>query len=134
MRKPAASELSPVVIRISPMAHIAVGFLALGLSATVFAGPPWFVVLLLIPVAMSIVVARYRTLADRETVTARTLLGRQTVPWEDIDGLRFGRRAWAVARRRDGTEFTLPAVTFSTLPVLTEASGGKVPNPYEREA
>lgn len=116
------------------MAHIAVGFLALGLSATVFAGPPWFVVLLLIPVAMSVVVARYRTLADRETVTARTLFGRQTVPWEDIDGLRFGRRAWAVARRRDGTEFTLPAVTFSTLPVLTEASGGKVPNPYEREA
>lgn len=134
MRKPAASESSPVVIRISPIAHIAVGFLALGLSATVFAGPPWFVVLLLIPVAMSVVVARYRTLADRETVTARTLLGRQTVPWEDIDGLRFGRRAWAVARRRDGTEFTLPAVTFSTLPVLTEASGGKVPNPYEREA
>jgi hypothetical protein len=25
----------------------------------------------------------------------------------------------------------LPAVTFSTLPQLTAASGGKVPNPYQ---
>lgn len=121
-----------MVIRISPMAHIAVGFLTLGLSALVFAGPPWFVVLLVIPVMLSIVIARYRTLADREAVTARTLFGRRTVPWDDIDGLRFGRKAWAVARRRDGSEFTLPAVTFSTLPVLTEASGGRVPNPYEQ--
>jgi hypothetical protein len=24
----------------------------------------------------------------------------------------------------------LPAVTFATLPLLTEASGGRVPNPY----
>ena len=113
------------------MAHIAVGFLTLGLAALVFAGPPWFVVLLLIPVVLSIVIARYRTVAGRDTVTARTLLGSQTVPWDDIDGLRFGRRAWSVARRRDGSEFPLPAVTFSTLPVLTEASGGRVPNPYE---
>ena len=71
--------------------------------------------------------------AGHDTVTARTLLGRQTVAWDEIDGLRFGRQAWAVARRRDGSEFTLPAVTFSTLPVLTEASGGRVPNPYETE-
>jgi hypothetical protein len=113
------------------MAHLAVGFLTLALLAVVFAGPAWFVLLLVIPVALSIVVIRYRTVADRDTVTARTLFGRTTVAWDDIDGLRFGRRAWAVARRRDGSEFALPAVTFSSLPVLTAASGGRVPNPYE---
>jgi PH (Pleckstrin Homology) domain-containing protein len=113
------------------MAHVAVCFLTLGLLAVVLAGPTWFVLLLAIPVALSVVVIRYRTVADRDTVTARTLFGRTTVRWEDIDGLRFGRRAWAVARRRDGEEFALPAVTFSTLPVLTAASGGRVPNPYE---
>ncbi len=113
------------------MAHVAVFFLALALLAVVFAGPPWFALLLLIPVMLSIVVIRYRTVADRDTVTVRTLFGRTTVPWEDIDGLRFGRRAWAVARRHDGTELSLPAVTFSTLPSLTAASGGRVPNPYE---
>jgi hypothetical protein len=113
------------------MAHVAVCLLTLGLLAVVFAGPAWFAVFLAIPVALSIVVIRYRTVANRDTVTVRTLFGSTTVRWEDIDGLRFGRRAWAVARGRDGSEFALPAVTFSTLPVLTAASGGRVPNPYE---
>lgn len=113
------------------MAHVAVFFLALGLLASVLAGPPWFALLLVIPVILSVVVVRYRTVADRDAVTARTLTGRTVVPWDDIDGLRFGRRAWAVARRRDGTEVALPAVTFSTLPLLTTVSGGRVPNPYD---
>jgi hypothetical protein len=82
-------------------------------------------------VLASTVIARYRTVADADTVTARTLVGSQTVPWTDIDGLRFTRSAWARARRRDGSEITLPAVTFATLPLLTAASGGRVPNPYQ---
>lgn len=113
------------------MAHMAVGFLALALLSVVLAGPAWFALLLVIPVILSVFIARYRTTADRDVVTARTLLGSETVPWAEIDGLRFGRRAWALARRRDGSEFPLPAVTFATLPVLTAASGGRVPNPYE---
>ena len=34
------------------------------------------------------------------------------------------------ARLRSGEDLVLPAVTFATLPLLTEASGGRVPNPY----
>ena len=64
-------------------------------------------------------------------MTARTLLGSETVAWDDIDGLRFDRRAWARAQLKDGREVRLPAVTFATLPQLTAASGGRVPNPYE---
>ena len=129
MGSPSAS--TPVVIRISPMAHIAVGFLTLAMLSVVFAGPAWAALLLLIPVMLSVLIARYRTTADRDAVTARTLLGSKTVRWDDIDGLRFGRRLWALARRRDGSELPLPAVTFATLPTLTAASGGRVPNPYE---
>lgn len=125
------SQPSPLVIRISPMAHIAVGFITLGIFALIYALPGWSWVLLLIPVLASTVIARYRTVADADTVTARTLVGSQTVPWTDIDGLRFTRSAWARARRRDGSEITLPAVTFATLPLLTAASGGRVPNPYQ---
>lgn len=131
MGSSAASSPAPVVIRISPMAHLAVVLLTLALLSVVFAGPAWFVALLVIPVLLSVAIARYRTVADRDTVTARTLLGSQTLRWEDIAGLRFGRKAWAQARRGDGTEVSLPAVTFATLPVLTAASGGRVPNPYE---
>ncbi|UXA10035.1 PH domain-containing protein [Mycobacterium sp. SMC-8] len=131
MRTPPASEKAPVVIRISPMAHVAIGFLTVAMLAVVFAGPAWFILFFLIPLTLSIVVMRYRTVADRDTVTARTMLHSRTVRWDDIDGLRFGRTAWAVAHKRDGTELSLPAVTFSTLPLLTAASGGRVPNPYE---
>jgi len=113
------------------MAHFAVGFLVLGLLAVVFAGPAWVAVLLVIPVVLSAFIVRCRTVADRDSVTARTLLGSQTVPWDDIEGLRFGKSSWAYASLRDGTELQLPAVTFATLPLLTEASQGRVPNPYK---
>jgi membrane protein implicated in regulation of membrane protease activity len=113
------------------MAHFAVGFLALGLLALVLAGPAWVALVLVIPVTLSALVIRYRTVADQNTVTARTLFGSETVPWDDIEGLRFGKGSWAYARLKDSTELRLPAVTFATLPLLTEASDGRVPNPYK---
>jgi hypothetical protein len=120
----------PVVIRISPMAHFAVGFLTVGMLAVILGSPPWVALLLVIPIMLSAAVVRYRTTADSATVTARSLLGSQTVGWDDIDGLRFGRSSWATAHLRDGGELRLPAVTFATLPQLTEVSAGRVPNPY----
>ncbi len=112
------------------MAHFAVGFLALGMLALVLAWPAWAAPLLVIPVILSAYVIRLRTVADRDTVTARSLLSSRTVRWDDIDGLRFGKAAWARAQLKDGRELPLPAVTFATLPLLTEASAGRVPNPY----
>jgi membrane protein implicated in regulation of membrane protease activity len=112
------------------MAHFAVGFFALGLLALVLAGPAWVALLLVLPVLLSALIVRYRTVADRDTVTARTLLGSETVSWADIEGLRFGRSSWAYAQLKGGAELRLPAVTFATLPQLTEASEGRVPNPY----
>ncbi len=113
------------------MAHFAVGFFTLGLLALVLAWPAWCAPLLVIPVMLSVSIIRYRTVADRDTVTARTLLGSETVAWDDIEGLRFDRGSWACAHRKDGTELRLPAVTFATLPLLTEVSEGRVPNPYQ---
>lgn len=127
---PVTEPVKPVVIKISPMAHFAVGFFTLGLLAVVFAGPAWFTPLLVLPVIASAAVIRYRTIADHDVVTARSLVRRTSMRWEDIDGLRFDRSSWALARRKDGTEVRLPAVTFATLPRLTAVTGGRVPNPY----
>ncbi len=118
-----------MVINISPMAHLAVGFFALGLLIPVFTWPVTAPILI-IPVVLSALIIRLRTQADRDGVTVRTLLGSQTVRWEEIDGLRFSRSSWARAKLKNGRELRLPAVTFATLPLLTEASGGRVPNPY----
>lgn len=112
------------------MAHFAVGFLAFSLLALVLAGITWVALLLIVPIGLFVYVARTRTVADLDTVTARTLLGSETMRWDDVDGLRFGRGSSAYAHLKDGRDVRLPAVTFATLPLLTDASGGRVPNPY----
>jgi len=112
------------------MAHLAVGFLTLGLLIPVLAWPPC-APLLVLPVVLSASIIRLRTVADGQGVTVRTLLGSQSARWEDIDGLRFNRGSWARARLKSGAELRLPAVTFATLPLLTKASSGRVPNPYQ---
>ncbi|MDT5371126.1 MAG: hypothetical protein QOC62_5557 [Mycobacterium sp.] len=122
-------DAAPVVLRISPMAHLASGFSALGMLAVVLA-VPWTAPLLVIPVIASAMIVRLRTVADAQTVTARTLLGSRTVDWADIKGLRFVKGSWARAELTSGTALRLPAVTFASLPRLTEVSGGRVPNPY----
>jgi Bacterial PH domain len=130
-KAPGRSDRStPVVIRLSPIAHFAVGFLALGLLAVVMSSPVWVAPTLVIPVVLSLAIVRLRTVADRRRVTARTLLGSRSVAWEDIKGLRFDRGSWAVAELVDGGRLRLPAVTLATVPLLATASGGRVPNPY----
>jgi hypothetical protein len=118
-----------VVIKISPMAHFAVGFTTLGLLAPVLTWP-LTAPLLVIPVVLSALIIRLRTVADHQGVTVRTLLGSRTVRWDEIDGLRFSRGSWARAKLKSGGELRLPAVSFATLPLLAEASAGRVPNPY----
>lgn len=126
-----SSPSQPVVVKISPMAHLGVGFFTLAAMSLVLAEPRVFTAILILPVLASFAIVRYRTVADRDTVTARGLLSSRTAAWSEIDGLRFDKRSWALACLGDGTSFRLPAVTFSTLPELTAASGGRVPNPYQ---
>jgi hypothetical protein len=118
-----------VIIKVSPMAHLAVGFLMLGLLIPVLAWP-LSAPLLAIPVLLSAMIARLRTVADDQGVTVRNLLGSRTVRWDDIDGLRFSRGSWGRAKLKSGGELRLPAVTFATLPQLAAVSDGRVPNPY----
>ena len=114
------------------MAHFASGFLALSIMVFVPLLGPAAWALLIIPVLASVAIVRLRTVADRDAVTARGLLSSRTVPWPEIEGLKFTRGGWARACIAGGDEVLLPAVTFTTLPRLTAASGGRVPNPYQR--
>ncbi|KAA0103489.1 PH domain-containing protein [Mycolicibacterium sp. P1-5] len=113
------------------MAHFASGFLALGLLVMITVFPAWGAVFMVLPILASAAIVRLRTVADRSTLTARTLLGSRTVGWDEVDGLRFDRTSWARAHLKNGSDMLLPAVTFTTLPLLAEASGGRVPNPYD---
>jgi len=111
----------------SPIAHFAPGFLALCLLVSIPLFPIWGAVLLILPIVASVAIVRLRTVADRDTVTARTLLGSRSVAWQDVEGLRFTKSSWARAQLRNGEQLQLPAVTFAMLPLLTAASGGRGP-------
>ncbi len=126
----AAATHAPVVIRISPMAHFAAAVLAGAMMLPILA-LPWLAPLLLIPAAASFAVFRLRTVASDADVTTRGLLRSTTVGWDQIEGLKFVKGSWARATLVGGGELTLPAVSFSTLPLLAQASGGRVPNPYQ---
>lgn len=112
------------------MAHIISGFIAIALLALMPAFGKWGLLLFGIPLLISAAIERLRTVADDDTVTARMLTGSRTLQWADIEGLQFTKGRWARACRHGQAGVVLPAVTFSTLPALTAASGGRVPNPY----
>jgi hypothetical protein len=112
------------------MAHLASAFVGLWLVLLMPAFGGWGVALIAIPVLMSVAIERMRTIADDDSVTARMMLGSRTLRWTDIEGLRFTKSRWARACRHGQADVVLPAVTFATLPRLTAASGGKVPDPY----
>ena len=129
---PSGTDSAPTVIRISPMAHIASAFILLWLVLMMPAFGRWGLLLLAIPVLLSMAIRRLRTVADDNAVTAHRLLSSRTLPWSQIEGLKFTRGRWARACLPDKSDVQLPAVTFATLPLLTAASGGQVPNPYQR--
>ena len=129
---PLGTDSAPTVIRISPMAHIASAFILLWLVLMMPAFGRWGLLLLAIPVLLSMAIRRLRTVADDNAVTAHRLLSSRTLPWSQIEGLKFTRGRWARACLPDKSDVQLPAVTFATLPLLTAASGGQVPNPYQR--
>ena len=127
------STAVPVVIRISPMAHVAVGFFALGAAhpdpgqsrlVRRAAGHPGRGVG---------AVFRYRTDGrSGHRHGAHAVEQQHGRPWEDVDGLALRpRRVGVGAPEGRLGELRLPAVTFATLPQLTAATDGRVPNPYE---
>ena len=53
--------------------------------------------------------------------------GSQNISWDNFAGIGF-QRAKAFARTKSGKQFTLPGVTFNSLPRLSDASRGRIPD------
>lgn len=108
--------------------------IAVALVATTGALPlllsvPYFWLSLLIPIAITVWVLRTRTTVDPDTLTVRTVIAARTVPWDDVRGLRLGKRSSVNAVLADDSELTLAAVKVRDLPVLSLASARRVADP-----
>lgn len=124
------------VLRMSPVALLAVLFTVLGLSPAILADPALFGWLTLAPALAAAWVLRARTTADVRGLRVRGLWSSRTVEWERVSGVRFARRRsgrfgrFGVAVLTDSSELRLPCVTFRDLPALALASAGRIPDPF----
>jgi hypothetical protein len=129
------AEPSPQTIQISSLGLLGVALLAFGLSFVIFAGPPWVSVLWIVPIGVAYWMLRVRTVVDTRGLHVRRAFGSEVIAWEQVEGFRFPKRAgWARARLTDGSEKSLPVVTFEKLPLIAAASGGRVTDPYALSA
>jgi hypothetical protein len=116
-----------VTIRLPRQAYLGFAAIAFSTLPLVFTSP-WLALLWLIPVIGVLQVRRTGLDADRSGVTVRTLRGTRPLGWDSIRGLRMRKnKVWAVLT--DGSQVRLPVVRPRHLPVLSAASGGRLPDP-----
>lgn len=117
------------MLRISPLALLAVLFTLLAAFPLLLAPPgPWSV-LLAVPLVAGAWVLRVRTTVSTDGLAVRSPLGHRHVGWDEVRGIRFRDRGWGRAVLAGDEEVTLPAVRLPDLPLLASASGGRLPDP-----
>ena len=83
----------------------------------------------LVPIAAAVWVLRGGVDVDRDGLPVHALLGSRRLRWDEVAGLRAGRRGELSAVLRDGGAVRLPVVRARHLAVLAAASGGRLPDP-----
>lgn len=121
-------QLERAVFRVQRTAVLA-ALLAM-VCATPFAfGAPGLALIYVLPIGYIVWVLRTRTVADREGLTVRTLLGERFMPWPALKGLAITDRAKVRAVLSDGSQVTLPSVRARHLSALSLVSGGRITDP-----
>lgn len=123
-------ESTTQVIQISRLSFLACALLLLALASPALAWPEAFAWTLIIPFLVAAWIVRVRTVVGPDGIVARSTFSTTTLKWDSLEGIRFPKRGWARAGLTDGSEVALPVVTFGRLPQLSEASGGRIPDPY----
>ncbi|MDN6099419.1 MULTISPECIES: PH domain-containing protein [Corynebacterium] len=90
--------------------------------------PQYLAWLLIIPALALWWVIKSRTRVSESGISVSYAFRANTsITWKDFAGIGF-QRAHAFARTKDGRQFTLPGVTFNSLPRLAAASRGRIPD------
>jgi hypothetical protein len=123
-----APHLGTTRLRTTRSALIAVVFLFLCVVPAA-AASPWLLFLLLLPLAVAAYVLRVGIDISDVGITARSVFSSRTVPWDDLAGLRVGRRGdvWLVTR--SGSEVAAPVLRARDLPRLAALTGGRIDVP-----
>jgi hypothetical protein len=110
-----------VKFRRSAALAVAAGITVIG-AVPLLAESVWFLLVLLVPLAITIWAWRAGTDVDQRGFTVRALLGSRTVPWAAVDGLVCDGRT-VQARLANGAMVPLDAVRPEDLARVVQASG-----------
>lgn len=80
---------------------------------------------LLVPIAVALFIARTRTTVGEAGITVRALFGTRRLSWPQVRGLTVQQRS-VYAVRADGA-VRLPCVRVADLAAVSRASGGRLP-------
>lgn len=99
-------------------------FILIGIGAA----PQYLFWLLIFPILFVVRVLRSRTVVDDAGIhTTYAFSSPKNAAWEDLAGVGFrGSRAFAQTKAKE--TFSLPGVTFNSLPRLEAASAGRIPD------
>lgn len=92
------------------------------------AAPQYLFWVLAFPIVFVVWVLRSRTVVNEKGIDIDYAFGKNvSLPWEEVAGIGF-RRARAFVQTKEKKTFSLPGVSFNSLPALEEASRGRIPD------
>lgn len=127
---PESTPADRTLFRVNPMSYLVLAVLGLAIVWPVVAYPLALGWLVLVPVGFAWWVARTRTRVDEEGVHLTTWRSRRSVPWEKVKGVMFPKRGFAELITTDEDSFPMGGVSFHDLPRLSEASRGRIRDPF----
>ncbi|GAB03996.1 PH domain-containing protein [Gordonia amarae] len=129
----AAPEIElPVSFRISKLAYFSVPPTLIVAVILAGASIAWLSWTLIIPVLLALWIHRLRTDITETGLHVVHTFGTQNLAWDSIEGLQFPKWSAVRAVLEDGSRVRLPAIAFRDLPLLSAASAGRIPNPYDK--
>ena len=132
--RPPVPESTPrdrALFRVNPMSYLVVGILVLAILWPVAAYPVALGWLVLVPLGFGWWVARTRTRGDDEGVHLSTWRSSRSVPWDDVKGVMFPKSGFARLVTTGEDSLPMGGVSFHDLPRLSEASRGRIRDPYQ---
>lgn len=128
--------ITPTRIRPLKIHYLGVAFLFLLVFIALGFSTPWLYWTPLVPLLYIVWIERVRTTVSEAGITATYLFRpEQSMAWTDFRGILFDKRGRGIAVSNDNedpdkaTKFSLPAVSFNSLPELSKVTGGRIPDP-----
>ncbi len=123
-----SAGVAPVRLRMSRTSLLPVVVFALCLLPVAFVFS-WALLVLLVPAVLALWVLRVGVTVGDDGIEVQSLIGRRLVPWDELSGIRVGRRGDLSLVTVRGTELRLPVLRARDLPRLSALSGGRIDVP-----